>query len=40
MIHKASYNGHVGFYCINTGRVKFGEKVFPSIEIAIEFLGK
>ena len=40
MIHKASYNGQPGFYCTQTGRVKFGDKVFHSIEEAIKFFGK
>jgi hypothetical protein len=40
MIHKASYKGRCGLYCTETGRVKFGDKVFHSIEEAIKFFGK
>lgn len=40
MIHKATYNGMSGQYCTVSGRVKFGTKVFYSIEDAIKFFGK
>jgi hypothetical protein len=40
MFHKATYCGKEGLYCTKTGRVKFGDKVFHSIEEAIKFFGK
>ncbi len=37
-IHRASYNGHKGYYNPRTGRVKFGKCIYPSIEVAIKYL--
>lgn len=37
-IHRAFFNGHKGYYNSNTGRVKFGSKVYPSIEVAVKYL--
>jgi hypothetical protein len=37
-IHKALFNGHEGYYNTRTGRVKFGNKVFPCIEVAVKYL--
>ena len=38
--HRALFNGHKGYYDPNTGNVKFGSQVFPSIEVAIKYLDK
>ena len=37
-IHRAFFNGHKGYYNPMTGRVKFGSKVYPSIEVAVKYL--
>ena len=37
-IHRASFNGHKGYYNTKTGCVKFGSKVYPNIEAAIKYL--
>jgi hypothetical protein len=37
-IHRAFFNGHEGYYNPKTGRVKFGSKVYPSIEVAVKYL--
>lgn len=39
-IHKAYFNGHVGYYNPNTGRVRFGKCIYSSIGVAIKYLGK
>jgi hypothetical protein len=40
MFHKASYKGIPGHYCIDTGRLRFGDKVFENINDVIIFFGK
>jgi hypothetical protein len=37
-IHKAVFNGHTGYYNPRTGKVRFGQKIYPSIEVAIKYL--
>jgi hypothetical protein len=39
-IHGAVFNGHIGYYNPKTGRVRFGHKIYPSIEVAIKYLRK
>ena len=39
-IHKAVFNGYTGYYNSSTGRVKFNDKVYPSIEVAVKYLTK
>jgi hypothetical protein len=37
-LHKAVYNGHVGYYNPRTGRVRFGKCIYPNIATAIKYL--
>jgi len=37
-IHRAVFNGHMGYYNPKTGRVRFGKCIYPSIEVAIKYL--
>ena len=37
-IHKATFNGHNGWYNPKTGRVKFNNRIFPCIEVAVKYL--
>ncbi len=39
-LHKATFNGHVGYYNPRTGRVKFGKCIYSSIGAAINYLGE
>lgn len=39
-VHRATFNGHEGYYNSRTGRVRFGKLIYPSIEVAIKFLKK
>ncbi len=39
-LHKATFNGHVGYYNPNTGRVKLGNRLFPDIKTAVKYLRK
>jgi hypothetical protein len=39
-IHKAVLNGYTGYYNSSTGRVKFNDRVYPSIEVAVKYLAK
>lgn len=36
--HRAHYNGYNGYYFPQSGHVKFGKMVYPSIEVAIKYL--
>jgi len=40
MLHKASYKELRGHYCMVTGKLRFGNKVFQNIEDVINFFGK
>ena len=40
IIHRASFGGHVGYYNTRTGKVRFGDKIYPNIEVAIKYLRK
>lgn len=37
--HKAVFNGYKGYYNPNTGRVKFGDRLFPNIKVAAKYLN-
>jgi len=37
--HRAYFNGHVGYYSPDSGRVRFGDKIFPNITTAIRYLS-
>ncbi len=37
-LHKATFNGYTGYYNPNTGRVKLGNRTYPSIWMAIKYL--
>jgi len=37
-IHKCQYNGHKGWVSGKTGRVRFGDTVYPNILVAIKYL--
>jgi len=39
-VHRAVYDGHVGYYNPMTGRVRFGKCIYSSIGAAIKYLGK
>uniref|UniRef100_A0AB38ZLZ9 Uncharacterized protein n=1 Tax=Mantoniella tinhauana virus 1 TaxID=3111543 RepID=A0AB38ZLZ9_9VIRU len=39
-LHKAYFNGLVGYYNPDTGRVKLGDRTFPNIMVAIKYIGK
>jgi hypothetical protein len=38
-IHRAFFNGHMGYYNTKTGRVRFGKCVYPDISTAINYLA-
>ena len=37
-LHKAVFKGHAGFYNPRTGRVRFGQCIYPNISVAIKYL--
>jgi len=37
-LHRAVYNGHIGYYNPKTGRVRFGKYVYSDIATAIKYL--
>ena len=37
-LHRATYNGHEGYYNPRTGRVRFGKCIYSSIGAAIKYL--
>jgi hypothetical protein len=37
-LHRAVFNGHVGYYNPRTGRVRFGKCIYSSIGAAIKYL--
>jgi hypothetical protein len=38
-IQRAYFNGHRGWLSAKTGRVRFGDKIFPSIIEAVKYLS-
>ena len=36
-IQRCYYNGHKGWVSANTGRVRFGNKIFPNILEAVKY---
>jgi len=38
--HNAEFENLRGFFDPKTGRVKFGNRLFPDIKVAIKYLGK
>jgi len=40
ILHKAYFNGHTGYYNPHNGQVKLGTRTFPSIMVAIKYIGR
>lgn len=38
-IQRCYYNGHKGWVSAKSGRVRFGNKIFPSILEAVKYFG-
>jgi hypothetical protein len=39
-IHRCTLNGRRGWMSASTGRVRFGNKIFPNILAAVKYLGR